>query len=51
VPRYSDSGTHAVSTEPLESWRAFFQGKTLEVTLSLAPDDRLSWFLVKAIDE
>ena len=32
-------------------WRAAFKDKVLEITLSLAPDDRLTWFFVKAIRE
>jgi CubicO group peptidase (beta-lactamase class C family) len=31
-------------------WHAAFKGKTLEVTLSLAPNDKLSWFYVKPIN-
>jgi CubicO group peptidase (beta-lactamase class C family) len=32
-------------------WRAAFKGKNLEITLSLAPDDKLTWFFVKSISE
>lgn len=32
-------------------WRAAFKGKTLEVTLTQAPDGRLAWFFVKPVDE
>jgi CubicO group peptidase (beta-lactamase class C family) len=32
-------------------WRAAFKGETLEVTLSLTPDDKISWFHVKPVND